>query len=950
MCGHQTQQLTCDSRKGSSMSIWINMSFPLAGQSISGPAESPARRDPSLFKARRLRALFYCFASLSVMAGETAEGAARPSEWQQRLASEATRLIPGTLSSRPPEATDDEIARQMKSFLEEALPSSLENGTLSVPSLSLSSDGGEVWKMSFTAAGGGPVYDMSAKRRTADFKPLSVLITGLSQVPDADFKAAHTLATSLILGGKTKNIEFQGVRIPYTAGRMLLTTQGKREVSVPWDACWVFFCDDAPSANWAHPCRYIFVASDLSAVAVQYASMPLTIRSAATLAALTTSNDIEVLIPFVPPCRTGSASQTTTASEEAQIRYDGSVSNCYAVIISGGYNSANNNICYWGDVAFVYSTLTLKYKYPKANIFALISDGLDPEADQNDDSNSPADLDGDGEPDIDDAATVTSVSNVLTYLQTVLTPNDQLFVFSTDHGSPTEGGGEKDAELNLWDQQVFRDTDLKGLTTNFPCTVIFVMGQCFGGGFLDDLNQSNRMISTAAYFNKSSYSGDTAPYYDQWCYHWTAAMRGYYPTTNEPWADSVPCFADANNDGYVSFREADRYAYAHKYAFALPMYQENPPDLGKRLFLVQPAADLLGIDKYEFDAIAATQTTNTPFSVRITARNVMGNTVTDGPKPALLKGVSGIIDPRWCVGHQSVESIFPLNTYYHDSRTQIIYPSTLFGGAKTLTNLAINVVSLPGQTMNNWTIRMKHTALDAYPDTPEWESEGWTVVYQTNETITATGWNTFPFSNAFDYNGTDNLMIDFSFDNDSFTFPGNSLCSTSSAIRSIIYESDSEDGAPLDWSGTSPEPIAQPGFVNLRFGSPAFSVYTEIDPTHLADFADGKWTGNVKVLTPATNMWLRAVGTNDNWTGTSTAFAVTDYLFTLKPASFAQNGAYTLRWQSGAGATYRIMMSTNLLTGFTPMATGILSTPPLNVYTGTLDPVPPCCFFRVQEE
>ena len=40
-----------------------------------------------------------------------------------------------------------------------------------------------------------------------------------------------------------------------------------------------------------------------------------------------------------------------------------------------------------------------------------------------------------------------------------------------------------------------------------------------------------------------------------------------------------------------------------------------------------------------------------------------------------------------------------------------------------------------------------------------------TTVFQAAQTISAAGWVTFAFTAPFDYNGTANLMVDFSFNN-----------------------------------------------------------------------------------------------------------------------------------------------------------------------------------------
>ncbi|MBN2375973.1 MAG: hypothetical protein JXD22_06215 [Sedimentisphaerales bacterium] len=147
---------------------------------------------------------------------------------------------------------------------------------------------------------------------------------------------------------------------------------------------------------------------------------------------------------------------------------------------------------------------------------------------------------------------------------------------------------------------------------------------------------------------------------------------------------------------------------------------------------------------------------------------------------------------------------FPMYTYYHDSRTQVIYLASELGAAGNITELALDVATLPGQTMNNWTIRMKHTSLNSY-STFSFESTGWTPIYlyQTDEDISSTGWQTFVFSTPFEYNGTDNLMIDFSHNNDSWTSSGTCRCSTPGGYRSIYAYTDSGYGDPLDWDGIS---------------------------------------------------------------------------------------------------------------------------------------------------
>ena len=105
-----------------------------------------------------------------------------------------------------------------------------------------------------------------------------------------------------------------------------------------------------------------------------------------------------------------------------------------------------------------------------------------------------------------------------------------------------------------------------------------------------------------------------------------------------------------------------------------------------------------------------------------------------------------------------------MNTYYHDSRTQVIYLAGELGGDATFTALALDVTTVPGMVMSNWTIRMKHTSMNSY-SIASFDPNDWTIVYDANEPEGVTGWRNFTFSTPFEYNGTDNLMVDFSQNN-----------------------------------------------------------------------------------------------------------------------------------------------------------------------------------------
>jgi hypothetical protein len=169
---------------------------------------------------------------------------------------------------------------------------------------------------------------------------------------------------------------------------------------------------------------------------------------------------------------------------------------------------------------------------------------------------------------------------------------------------------------------------------------------------------------------------------------------------------------------------------------------------------------------------------------------------------------------------------FPLFTYFHDARTQTIYLASELGGSCRITGLALYVTQLPGQTMNNFTIRMKHTDMSAYGDSPNWESSDWTTVYQANQNITATGWVQFDFTNNFEYNGSQNLIVDISFNNNSWTYEGYCWYSVPGGTRTIYYYTDSGYGDPLAWSGGTPAPYSSDYVPNIKLTVESSSMVT----------------------------------------------------------------------------------------------------------------------------
>ena len=73
------------------------------------------------------------------------------------------------------------------------------------------------------------------------------------------------------------------------------------------------------------------------------------------------------------------------------------------------------------------------------------------------------------------------------------------------------------------------------------------------------------------------------------------------------------------------------------------------------------------------------------------------------------------------------------------------------------------------------------------------------------------------------------------------------------------------------------------------------------------------------------------------WAGTdpmNASSCLTLYALTNNPV--VAGGGFVVRWQSVTGRRYCVQAATNLVAGFTNLATGLWATPTMNVYTDTV--------------
>jgi hypothetical protein len=236
----------------------------------------------------------------------------------------------------------------------------------------------------------------------------------------------------------------------------------------------------------------------------------------------------------------------------------------WAILISGGWNTASNNARYWNDIGEMYEILTDTYDYTADHIFVLYADGNPPTA-----ANCPDPEHVYGYPTnvIDFAATLTNLDTVTDTIAASSSPWDTLFVFTNDHGAA-------DGSLYLWGETIspatFAGSGYIGDISQYTWRA-FVMKQCYSGAFVAPLSGPRTLIATACRADEQAHGGLDHPRYGEFSFYFSAALKGAEPDI----VGGTPVDADVNNDGRVSFVEAFNYAQSHDERPEHPQYDDN---------------------------------------------------------------------------------------------------------------------------------------------------------------------------------------------------------------------------------------------------------------------------------------------------------------------------------------------------------------------------------------
>lgn len=352
---------------------------------------------------------------------------------------------------------------------------------------------------------------------------------------------------------------------------VLKVKSGKHNLTISQKETWTFFVDADPMKGWEHDC-YLVCVPRKAETSLPPSSKLFKFRlpPRGNFSPLLVKNRYGAWANLKP--RVKRAALTNDAKRAAE--------HTYAVILSGGISKVSNKERYWNDCSFVYQTLVNKYGVPKDNISVVMSDGTDPADDiqigEGVFKSSPLDLDYDGKPDIEYAATRANVKKVLSDLSRKMQKDDHLFFYVIDHGGSIDEKNQ--SYICLWDWESLQDYELADWLRPFIEKSIYinaVLGQCYSGGFVKELTEIGCVVATASEGDKPSYACGRIPF-DEFVYQWTSAI-------NEKDAFDHDVLSDEDHNGRVTMDEAFRYAKQHDRAPEVPQYNSKPISVGEDL-------------------------------------------------------------------------------------------------------------------------------------------------------------------------------------------------------------------------------------------------------------------------------------------------------------------------------------------------------------------------------
>ena len=122
------------------------------------------------------------------------------------------------------------------------------------------------------------------------------------------------------------------------------------------------------------------------------------------------------------------------------------------------------------------------------------------------------------------------------------------------------------------------------------------------------------------------------------------------------------------------------------------------------------------------------------------------------------------------IGSETNTIGYPFYTYYHDSKTQMLYTADELRATGlqpgSITSISFNISSYATQPMYGFNIQMQNTSLS---NLSGFVSAGFSYVYTATYTAPGNGWKEIVLQNPFNWDGVSNILINICFDNGSYT-------------------------------------------------------------------------------------------------------------------------------------------------------------------------------------
>ena len=319
------------------------------------------------------------------------------------------------------------------------------------------------------------------------------------------------------------------------------------------------FADDAPLANWGHPCRYLLYEPENGEL---YKTVDAQFPPSLT-------DERETFKPFHEPVRFATPEILWPIAWPwwrwpRRFRGEG-----YAILFSGASNNRHTN-----DLEFLYRVLVNDYGWDEDNVYVLNYNG---NIDYSGGPHPVVSWPGDGtayQMTVNGAGTKSEFENVIDELKGRLQPEDRLVIHTNNHG-----GSDSDSYLCTYSGPNYYPDDFAAKVGELPAfgCLIVMMEQCYAGGFnqriIDNSPASRTSVASAAIATQTSIGG---PSFDPFARDWIAAMHKANPD-----GSALSSNPDTSGDGRVSAKEAYAYADLVHDPWDTPNYTESSTSAGR---------------------------------------------------------------------------------------------------------------------------------------------------------------------------------------------------------------------------------------------------------------------------------------------------------------------------------------------------------------------------------